>query len=611
MRSIALVLALLPISAAAQVNVRWIATIDGGGAYSSESASALALTASGEVVVAGGRNTSSTTSTALDPFLARLSPSGAPLWSTTDPLAGVADGAQSVAIWDVDGSIHVLSSPGSFNQNGLRLAKFTGAGVPLWSRPYTAPAATTIAAGLALDASGNTTIAASIGATGAGQPVEVLDFLVESRDPAGGLRWSRLLDGGAGKGDTAKALAADSAGGLVVVGAWNQLQAGPCDAAIVRFDSAGNVLWSRTRNVVAGATHVFQDVAVDPAGNAYALGLVSNGPTILACELVAYDAAGNLVFATNLPAGAVGLDVEYGAGSVAVAGSQGASTFVARWSTNGSLAWTRTYTWAGAASTSGSRVRIDSAGDTTIAAYASTPWVQSVHTDLVVLRYAPDGVLRFNLGIAAPGSMSDMVGALAVDDTGAALVAGWRRDVVGAIYGPMDVLVVRVEPQSFALCLGDGTGAACPCGNASPASSQAGCVNSAGTGARMTDDGYARLGSDSLQLFIAGETATASTVVIQGSTSTAPTAFGDGLRCAGGTVRRLYTRTASNGIVNVPGFGGPPSVSARSAAMGDVLAPGMTRVYQAYYRDPNPTFCPTPAGNLWNMSSALLVRWSA
>ena len=85
--------------------------------------------------------------------------------------------------------------------------------------------------------------------------------------------------------------------------------------------------------------------------------------------------------------------------------------------------------------------------------------------------------------------------------------------------------------------------------------------------------------------------------------------FGDGRRCIGGSLKRLYVHSASGGVVSAP-QAGDPSVSARSAALGDVLSVGATRYHQAYYRDPSTTFCASPAGNLWNISSGLVVTWS-
>ena len=84
--------------------------------------------------------------------------------------------------------------------------------------------------------------------------------------------------------------------------------------------------------------------------------------------------------------------------------------------------------------------------------------------------------------------------------------------------------------------------------------------------------------------------------------------YGDGLRCATGSLKRLYAKAASGGVMTAP-VGGDPSITARSAALGDTIAPGTTRYYHAWYRDPNPAFCPTPMGNTWNTSSGLRITW--
>ncbi len=610
MRPLPFVLAFLAAPAMAQVTIPWTLAVDGGGPYSSDASSAAAIASNGDLVVAGGRATNAPPSTALDPFLVRIGVNGTVAWSRTDVTAAPADAARSVAISSVDGSIHVLSSPGSFGQTGLRLAKYDGSGNPAWSADYTAPAVTTLGAGVVLDAFGNTYVAGAIGATGGGQPVEVLDLLLESRDASGNLRWTHLIDGGAGKGDSPGALAACPGDQFVVVGAANQLQSGPSDASITRFDAAGNVVWTRTRNVVAGATHLFQDVAVDASGTAYVLEIVALPPTIVSSGVVAYDAAGNVVFAQTMPGGVVPVDLDAGAGCVVLAGNSGSSVVAARFTTSGALSWTRTWSIAGPPSTTAARVRLDAAGQATIAGYTSVPHVQNIERNFAAVRYAPDGTQLFSVWFGAPGNANDLVSDLRVDATGAAYVAGSRRIFDAGQYGPGDVLVARIEPQSFPLCLGDGTGAACPCGNSSPVGSQAGCTNSSGNAARLSDSGFASLSNDTLVLSVGGETPNAPTVVIQGTASANSAVFGDGLRCAGGQVLRMYTRNASSGVVHVPAAS-DPSVSARAAALGHPIAPGTTRVYQSYYRDPNPSFCASPAGATWNLSNGLFVRWGA
>src|SRR6266849_8996415 len=68
-----------------------------------------------------------------------------------------------------------------------------------------------------------------------------------------------------------------------------------------------------------------------------------------------------------------------------------------------------------------------------------------------------------------------------------------------------------------------------------------------------------------------------------------PTMYGDGLRCAGGSLKRLFTHSAVGGSVTVP-QGADLSISARSAALGAPIPAGAARFYQMYYRDPSATF---------------------
>jgi len=156
------------------------------------------------------------------------------------------------------------------------------------------------------------------------------------------------------------------------------------------------------------------------------------------------------------------------------------------------------------------------------------------------------------------------------------------------------------------LCSGDGTVASCPCSNQGLFAH--GCENSIGTGgARLSTTGSTS--PDSLVLHTAEELPSALSIVVQGDALVpGAAAFGDGLRCVGGHLKRLYTRTAVNGRVNVP-IGQDPSITARSAALGDPLGLGVTRYYQVQYRDSNPSYCAAPAGGTFNASNGLRVVW--
>jgi hypothetical protein len=84
--------------------------------------------------------------------------------------------------------------------------------------------------------------------------------------------------------------------------------------------------------------------------------------------------------------------------------------------------------------------------------------------------------------------------------------------------------------------------------------------------------------------------------------------FGDGVRCAGGHLLRLGAKNAVMGVVQYPDQS-EPSVTARSAALGSPIAPGATRYYQTYYRDPNLAYCPAPQGDSWNVTNGVVVSW--
>ncbi len=143
-------------------------------------------------------------------------------------------------------------------------------------------------------------------------------------------------------------------------------------------------------------------------------------------------------------------------------------------------------------------------------------------------------------------------------------------------------------------CSGDGSAHACPCNNTS-ADAPRGCLNSSGHGARLTAGGVASLTSDSVVLYASDMGASSPHLFFQGTNQVAIGAqvFGDGLRCAGGSIVRLAERTSVNGTSHYPG-----STDPELHVRGQIMSPGV-RTYQVWYRDPA-TFCTTLPFNLTN-----------
>jgi hypothetical protein len=160
--------------------------------------------------------------------------------------------------------------------------------------------------------------------------------------------------------------------------------------------------------------------------------------------------------------------------------------------------------------------------------------------------------------------------------------------------------------QGVPLCFGDGSGHPCPCSNNGAPGH--GCANSAVPGGALLSTSGATV-PDTIVLTSSGEPPSSLSVFLQGRlVLTAGVTFGDGVRCASGTIARLFVRTASTGTVSVPADG-DPTIRARSAALGDPVLPGERRYYQTYYRDGNPSFCPPPTGSSFNVTNAVKIVW--
>jgi hypothetical protein len=160
------------------------------------------------------------------------------------------------------------------------------------------------------------------------------------------------------------------------------------------------------------------------------------------------------------------------------------------------------------------------------------------------------------------------------------------------------------EPVGTGYCFGDGTGGACPCGNSGAPGR--GCANSIGQSALLTAVGTTT--PDSVVLSVTGELPAAFSLFLQGTANVGPFQYGDGLRCVGGTFKRLYSKNAIGGNVAAP-QGAELSITARSAALGDPIPAGATRYYLVSYRDPNPAFCPDPPGSTFNATNSISIVW--
>jgi hypothetical protein len=151
----------------------------------------------------------------------------------------------------------------------------------------------------------------------------------------------------------------------------------------------------------------------------------------------------------------------------------------------------------------------------------------------------------------------------------------------------------------------------CPCSNPAAGPGR-GCDNSAGTGgAQLMASGVSRISADTLVFSTTGELPASLSIVVQATTSLAGgRVYGQGVRCLGGWMARLYTKMAQGGGIMAPDFAaGDPPVSVRSAQRGDMIIGGQSRWYAVYYRDPT-VLGGCPASSSFNATQAGEVSWT-
>ena len=157
-------------------------------------------------------------------------------------------------------------------------------------------------------------------------------------------------------------------------------------------------------------------------------------------------------------------------------------------------------------------------------------------------------------------------------------------------------------PAITAFCAGDGAlvdhTTPCPCGN--DGSPGKGCANSV-TSAGAVLGGTGVPANDGVVLTANGMPTTAACVFLQGD-ALADAVFGDGVRCVGGMLLRLRTRTSAGGTAVFPNSTDTTTLAQRG---GVVPGSGVRRFYQTYYRN-SAAFC-TP--DTFNVTNGWRVDW--
>ncbi|NUO54142.1 MAG: hypothetical protein HOV80_35290, partial [Polyangiaceae bacterium] len=180
------------------------------------------------------------------PWMAEIDSGGVPGWQTS-AVQQASGGINAKSLIEAANG-DLLLSGWTTTATGMRVDRYTAAGVPLWSERMTGPSSTNVKWNTSLATpTGGLVVAGSIAYVSTGTTRCILAEL----DPAGAILWATEVDLGAGAtAPTINALAWTSTGQLLAAGtvAYQDLPS-PYDAAlrydnglVVRLDGDGNVL---------------------------------------------------------------------------------------------------------------------------------------------------------------------------------------------------------------------------------------------------------------------------------------------------------------------------------------------------------------------------------
>jgi hypothetical protein len=120
------------------------------------------------------------------------------------------------------------------------------------------------------------------------------DILTVKYNSAGEVLWSKTYNGPADESDIGEAIAIDNSGNVYSAGRSESEAPSPQDMILIKYNSDGDTLWARRYNGNADNFDIAVDVSVDNEGNVYITGESTDSSNAEDITTIKYDTGGNV-----------------------------------------------------------------------------------------------------------------------------------------------------------------------------------------------------------------------------------------------------------------------------------------------------------------------------
>ncbi len=329
----------------------------------------------------------------------KYNPNGTQAWvARYDGIIQRSDGGNAVKA-DAAGNVYVAGFTtvrnGAYTKFDYLTVKYNSSGAQQWSATYNGPAnQDDVAIGLGLDGAGNIYVT---GTSFAGKdPIGEQDYLTIKYSPAGVQQWTARYNGPVSEPDKATGIVVDNAGNAYVTGYSQGLD---LDFATIKYNTSGAQQWVARYNGPANSSDLAYAITLDGAGNVYVAG--SDQTTIYNSDyrVVKYNNAGQQLWTAryNGPANdndeALALDVD-NTGNVYLTGyingtSPSWNIATIKYSSTGAQQWVKTFDGVGHGNDNGNAIKVDGSGNVYVAGGTTA---KNGSLDFITLKYSSTGV---------------------------------------------------------------------------------------------------------------------------------------------------------------------------------------------------------------------------